>query len=210
MATHLEPAQPRPAIPEDEQELVSRAQAGDLAAFETIVRRYESRIFRLAQHMMGNEADAEDVLQETFLKVHAKLGQFQRQSRLYTWIVRIAVNQALMKLRSRKRNVVSLDEEIAGEDGTIARELSDWHPNPEQQYQTAELGEILQRGMEALSPPYRQVFQLRDVDELSTEETAEVLGISVPAVKSRLLRARLQLRERLARYFGVKGASRAL
>lgn len=207
MATHLEPVHSRADAPADEQELVARAQQGDLAAFETIVQRYEHRIFRLAQHMMGNAADAEDVLQETFLKVFSKLHQFQHQSRLYTWIVRIAVNQSLMKIRQRRGNVVSLDEEVgpAGED-TKPREVSDWRPNPEQQYESAERGALLQRSLESLSWPYRSVFQLRDIEELSTEETAEALGISVPAVKSRLLRARLQLRERLAPYFREKGA----
>jgi RNA polymerase sigma-70 factor (ECF subfamily) len=204
-ATDVEAARPVPAA-DDEADLVARAQAGDLAAFETIVQRYEPRIFRLARHMLGDAADAEDVLQETFIKVFAKIGQFQRHSRLYTWIVRIAVNEALMKLRRRRGTVVSLDEEVAGSDGTLPREISDWHPNPEQQFQTTELGEILQQGLDSLSLPYRLVFQLRDIDELSTEETAEALGLSVPAVKSRLLRARLQLRERLAKHFRVKGA----
>lgn len=206
MATHLEPARPHLPVPEDELELVRLAQAGDLAAFETIVQLYERRIFRLAQHMMGNTADAEDVLQETFLKVHSKLHQFQHQSRLYTWIVRIAVNQALMKLRQRRGNIISLDEEIPTEEGPVAREYADWHPNPEQQYQSSELAAILQRGLESLSLPYRLVFQLRDVEELSTSETAEALGLTESAVKSRLLRARLQLRERLSKHFRVEGA----
>lgn len=210
MGTQMEPVPSVAPTQDDELEMVARARAGDLGAFETIVQRYESRIFRLALRMMGNDADAEDVLQETFLKVHTKLHQFQGQSRLYTWIVRIAVNQALMKLRARRQNLVSLDEELAGEDGPMAREVSDWHPNPEEQYQQTELGAILQRGLDSLSPPYRVVFQLRDVDELSTEETAEALGLTVAAVKSRLLRARPQLRERLARYFGMKGAARAM
>lgn len=204
MATHIELAR-QPAAPEDELELVARAQTGDLAAFEKIVQRYEHRIFRLAQHMMGNTADAEDVLQETFIKVFSKLHQFQHQSRLYTWIVRIAVNQSLMKLRQRRGNTVSLDEDIGSDEGPIPREVSDWHPNPEEQYQTTELAGILQRGLESLSLPYRLVFQLRDVEELSTEETAEALSISVSAVKSRLLRARLQLREKLAKHFRMKG-----
>lgn len=205
MATHLQPAVPSP-VPADETELVQRAQGGDLAAFEILMGRYEHRIYRLAQRMMGNDADAEDVLQETFLKVYSRLRQFQRESRLYTWIVRIAVNEALMKLRRRRGNVVSLDEEIPSEEGTISREFADWRPDPEQQYRTSELGTILQKCLDALTLPYRLVFQLRDVEELSTAETAEALGISEAAVKSRLLRARLQLRERLSRHFGVEGA----
>lgn len=205
MATHIQPAVPS-SVPADEIELVQRAQGGDLAAFEILVGRYEHRIYRLAQRMMGNDADAEDVLQETFLKVFSRLRQFQRESRLYTWIVRIAINEALMKMRRRRGNVVSLDEDIPSEDGTISREFADWRPNPEQQFQSSELGAILQKCLDALTLPYRLVFQLRDVEELSTAETAEALGISEAAVKSRLLRARLQLREKLSRHFGVEGA----
>lgn len=206
MATHLQPVA-APPPPADEAELVRRARAGDPAAFEAIIARYEHRIFRLAQRIMGNDADAEDVLQETFLKVFSKLGQFQQESRLYTWIVRIAVNQALMKLRRRRTNVVPLDEDIASEDGPISRDFPDWRPDPEQQYRAHELGAILQRSLDSLSLPYRMVFQLRDVEELSTAETAEALGVSEAAVKSRLLRARLQLREKLSRHFGVKEGS---
>lgn len=207
MAPELETALAAAAASLDENELVRRAQGGDLLAFETIVQRYEHRIFRLAQRMMGNAADAEDVLQETFLKVFAKLGQFEQQSRLYTWIVRIAVNEALMKLRQRRGNAVSLDEDIATEEGPVPREVADWHPNPEEQYQSTELAGILQRGLDSLPLPYRLVFQLRDVEELSTLETAEALGLTESAVKSRLLRARLQLRERLAKHFRAKGAA---
>ncbi|MGH9466261.1 MAG: sigma-70 family RNA polymerase sigma factor [Terriglobales bacterium] len=204
MATHSQMAHAA-AVPADEAELIRRSQQGDWTAFEVLVQRYEHRIFRLAQRMMGNDADAEDVMQETFFQVFSHIRQFQQQSRLYTWIVRIAVNQALMKLRRRRGNLVPLDEEIAGEEGPISRDLADWHPDPEQQMQTSELGAILQRSLDALTLPYRLVFQLRDVEELSTAETAEALGLSEAAVKSRLLRARLQLREKLSHHFGVAG-----
>ncbi|MGH9395016.1 MAG: sigma-70 family RNA polymerase sigma factor [Terriglobales bacterium] len=206
MGTKTEIGAMAAAAEAEEAELVERAQSGDLAAFEAIVSRFEGRIYRLARHITGNEADAEDVLQETFMKVHAKLGQFQQHSRLYTWVVRIAVNQALMKLRRRRKQVVSLDQALAPEQGQLPREIADWHPNPEQQYQTSELGEILNRALLALALPYRVVFQLRDIEELSSQETAEALGISVAAVKSRLLRARLQLRARLSRHFRLQGA----
>ena len=204
MATDLQSA--HSPIPPGEADLVARAQAGDLAAFETIVARYEHRIFRLVRQMLGDSADAEDVLQETFIKVYTKLGQFQQQSRLYTWMVRIAVNQALMKLRQRRGQTVSLDEDIETPAGSTPRDISDSHPNPEEQYQALETAELLQRGLQSLSLPYRLVFQLRDIDELSTEETAEALGLTVSAVKSRLLRARLQLRERLSRHLRAQGA----
>jgi RNA polymerase sigma-70 factor, ECF subfamily len=170
------------------------------------VRRYEGKIFRLAQHVTQNREDAEDVLQETFMKAYEHLDQFQGNSKFYTWIVRIAVNQALMKLRRRKSDKsVSLDETIDTGEDTIVREIAAWDEDPEQRFSRDELGEILDNAVQSLEPPYRSVFVLRDIEELSTEETAEALDLSVPAVKSRLLRARLQLREKLTRYFKRKG-----
>lgn len=190
----------------DETALVNRARQGDTRAFAELVKRYEAKIFRLAQHITQNREDAEDVLQETFLKAYEHLDQFQGNSKFYTWIVRIGVNQALMKLRRRKTDKsVSLDETIDTGEDTVTREVAAWDEDPEQQFSREELGEILDSAIQSLAPTYRSVFLLRDVDELSTEETAEALGLSVPAVKSRLLRARLQLREKLTRYFKRKG-----
>jgi len=189
-----------------EAALVAQSREGDGRAFGELVRRYEGKIFRLAQHVTQNREDAEDVLQETFLKAYEHLDQFQGTARFYTWIVRIAVNQALMKLRRRRTDrSVSLDEAIdAGED-TIVREVAAWDENPEQKFSRAEFGQILDAAILGLEPAYRSVFVLRDIDELSTEETADALGLSIPAVKSRLLRARLQLREKLTRHFKRKG-----
>lgn len=185
-----------------EADLVAAAQAGDLGAFEALVRRYAPRVLRLAIRIVGNEADAEDVLQEAFLKAYAKLDQFQGHSRFYTWVVRIAVNEALMRLRRRRGDrEVSLDQEIDTGEDLLPREVVDWHPDPEQQFARQEMHDLLSRTIASLALPYRLVFQLRDVENLSTEETAEALGLSIPAVKSRLLRARLQLREKLNRYF---------
>jgi len=190
----------------DEAPLVARAREGDAGAFGDLVRKYEGKIFRLAQHVTQNREDAEDVLQETFLKAYEHLDQFQGNSKFYTWIVRIAVNQALMKLRRRKTDKsVSLDEAIDTGEDTVVREIAAWDPDPEQRYTQEELREILDSAVQSLAPPYRSVFMLRDVEDLSTEETAEALNLSVPAVKSRLLRARLQLREKLTRYFKRKG-----
>jgi len=190
----------------DEAPLVAKAREGDTHAFGELVRKYEGKIFRLAQHVTQNREDAEDVLQETFLKAYEHLDQFQGNSKFYTWIVRIAVNQALMKLRRRKTDKsVSLDDTIDTGEDTVVREIAAWDPNPEQRYSQEELHEILDAAVQSLAPPYRSVFMLRDVEDLSTEETAEALNLSVPAVKSRLLRARLQLREKLTRYFKRKG-----
>jgi RNA polymerase sigma-70 factor (ECF subfamily) len=194
-----------PAVKE-ELELVARARQGDTAAFSTLLRRYEGKIFRLAMNITQNREDAEDVLQEAFLKAYEHLDQFQGNSKFYTWIVRIAVNQALMKLRKRKSDrAVSLDEQIDTGEDTVVREIAAWDPDPEQQYSQEELHKILNEAVLDLAPIYRTVFTLRDIDGLSTEETAEALDLSVPAVKSRLLRARLQLRDKLTRFFKRKG-----
>jgi RNA polymerase sigma-70 factor (ECF subfamily) len=190
----------------DESTLVAQSRQGDTVAFGELVRRYEAKIFRLGQHVTQNREDAEDVLQETFMKAYEHLDQFQGNSKFYTWIVRIAVNQALMKLRRRKTDKsVSLDENIDTGEDTIVREVAAWDEDPEQRFSREELGGILDTAVESLEPPYRSVFVLRDIEELSTEETADALGLSIPAVKSRLLRARLQLREKLTRYFKRKG-----
>lgn len=186
----------------DEMALVRAAKAGDLSAFEELVKRYDRNVFRIAQHITQNREDAEDVVQDAFLKAFENLEQFHEQSKFYTWLVRIAVNEALMKLRRRRTGkMVSLDEDIKTEEDTMPREIADWSPNPEQMYKQGELRDILGKTIQGLPPSFRTVFVLRDVEGLSTEETAEALELSVPAVKSRLLRARLQLRERLNKFF---------
>ncbi len=189
----------------DEASLVARTREGDAKAFGVLVRQYEGKIFRLAQHITQNREDAEDVLQETFLKAFEHLDQFQGNSKFYTWIVRIAVNQALMKLRKRKSDkTVSIDETIDTGEDTVTREIAAWDESPEQRYSREEMQSILSSAIDSLAAPYRAVFMLRDMEDLSTEETAEALDLSVPAVKSRLLRARLQLRDKLTRYFKRK------
>src|SRR6202049_3909968 len=133
-----------PAVgPDDEAALVGAARAGDASAFETLVARYERKIFRLAMNITQNREDAEDVMQEAFLKSYQHLGEFQGNSRFYTWLVRIAVNQALMKLRKRRPNQFSLDETAESEEDVMPRELEDWGPSPEQRYAQTELQQIL-------------------------------------------------------------------
>lgn len=190
----------------DESALVAQAKAGDQSAFSELVNRYERKIYRLAKNITRNDEDAEDVLQDAFLKAYTHLDNFKGDSKFYTWIVRIAVNEALMRLRKRKTDrSVPLDEPVDLGEETVAREIAVWEDNPEQQYSQEEWRRILDEAIESLKPDFRTVFVLRDIEELSTEETAETLGISVPAVKSRLLRARLALRERLTRQFKRKG-----
>lgn len=200
------------AVPEVSEEvreelaLVERARKGDGGAFSTLIKRYQGKVFRLAMNITQNREDAEDVLQEAFIKAYEHLDQFQGNSRFYTWIVRIAVNQSLMKLRKRKSDrTVSLDEQIDTGEDTVVREIATWDPDPEMQFSREELNSILTGAIDELEPIYRTVFTLRDVDGLSTEETADALDLSIPAVKSRLLRARLQLREKLTRFFKRKG-----
>jgi len=186
---------------DDEHMLVAAAKAGDAAAFEELVSRYESKIFRLTMNITRNREDAEDAMQDAFLKSYSHLKTFQGDSRFYTWLVRIAANEALMRLRKRRPNQFSLDEPVEGDEDLMPRELQDWGPSPEQRFAQTEMREILSGVIDELEPDYRTVFVLRDIEELSTEDTASTLGISVPAVKSRLLRARLKLREKLDRYF---------
>ncbi len=198
--------------PHPDVALVERVRGGDDSAYDDLVRKYERQVFRIAQHITQNREDAEDVMQDAFLKAYEKLEQFQGNSKFYTWLVRIAVNESLMRLRKRRTGrMVSIDEDIVTDEGSVPRDLADWAPDPEQNYGQSELAQILRKTIQGLPPGFRIVFVLRDVEGLSTEETAETLGLSIPAVKSRLLRARLQLRERLSRYFhrkkGTKDAS---
>jgi len=196
---------PQEAAAFDETALVTQARQGDSEAFNGLAERYQLNIFRLAQNITQNREDAEDVLQETFLKAYEHLPEFHGDSKFYTWIVRIAVNEALMKLRKRKWDkTVWLDEPINTGEDSVAREIAVWEDNPEQRYSKEELHDILDKAVNGLAPPYRTVFVLRDMEGLSTEETAEALELSVPAVKSRLLRARLQLRDKLTAFFKRK------
>jgi RNA polymerase sigma-70 factor (ECF subfamily) len=190
----------------DEAALVTRAKAGDVGAFSDLVRHYDRRVFRMAKQITQNDDDAEDVLQESFLKAYTHLDDFQGNSKFYTWLVRIAVNEALMRLRKRRSDrTVPLDEPIDTGEDEVVREIAVWDQNPEESYSREELANLLDQAIQSLKPAYRTVFVLRDIEELSIEETADVLGLSISAVKSRLLRARLQLREKLTRLLKKQG-----
>jgi len=199
---------PSASIPSqsDESLLVQKAKGGDAEAFTELVNRYKRKIYRLAKNITRNDEDAEDVLQDAFLKAYEHLDSFEGNSKFYTWIVRIAVNEALMKLRKRRGDrQVSLDEPVGLGEEEVKREIAVWEDNPEQRYSREEMQQILDEAVDSLKEDFSSVFVLRDIEELSTEQTAEALGISVPAVKSRLLRARLALREKLTRKFKRKG-----
>ena len=192
---------------ENEPALVDDARAGNAEAFTTLVKQYDRNIYRLALKITGNKPDAEDILQESFLKAFEHLTEFREDSRYYTWLVRIAVNEGLMKLRKRRSYRLVHDEDQTDEEGNpMPREFVDWKPNPEQLYAQAEQEEILQKAIDSISPKVRCVFLLRDVEKLSTEETAQVLGLSTGAVRSRLLRGRIQLREKLSKTFRSSSA----
>lgn len=190
------------ALAKSESALVSEAKAGSYAAFEELVNRYEKKIFRLGLNITGSPEDAEDVLQETFLKAFEHLANFREDSRFYTWIVRIAVNEGLMKLRKRRSDKsVPMEDSVDEEGSVMPREFGDWRPNPEEQLAQSELAEILNNAAQSLPPTFRTVFFLRDVEGLSTQETADLLNLTVSAVKARLFRARLQLRDELTKVF---------
>ncbi len=184
--------------------LVHACKSGNAAAFEELVKRYDTKLFRIAQHIIHNREDAQDAVQEAFLKVFRKLTQFQENSKFSTWLTRITVNESLMKLRKQRHNKeFSIDNNFESEDHSLTSELADWARNPEELYRGSELRNILRSELQELQPGLRVVFVLRDIEGLSTEETAEVLESTPVAVRARLWRARLKLRERLSKYFGI-------
>jgi RNA polymerase sigma-70 factor (ECF subfamily) len=201
---------PRPPLAElSDDELVQRARARDMGAFEALVDRHEEKIYRLAMRFVRNETDAREILQETFLSAWRNLDGFQGKAQFASWLYRVAVNAALMQLRSQRRHPqVAVDEmtpEALGEAARVAGPGlgagDDWSKRPDEQFQSDELRRQIQSAVDALPESQRAVFLLRDVDGLSTEETGELLGLTVPTVKTRLHRARLALREAIGRYF---------
>jgi RNA polymerase sigma-70 factor, ECF subfamily len=182
---------------EEDFALVERVLAGERRAFEPLVRRHERRIYRVVLAVLGNAEDAEEAMQDTFVKAFRHLGQFRRESRFTTWLTRIAVNEALQKRRARKESV-SLDDARDVEEPFVPRRRENWQADPEKLYGKQEMRRLIESAIQELPEIYREAFVLRDVEEMSAEEAAEAVGISVPALKSRLLRARLMVRETLA------------
>ncbi len=185
---------------EDDLALIELVLAGDHRAFEPLVRKHERRVFRVVLAVLGNVEDAEDAMQDTFVKAFRHLDQFRRDSRFTTWLTRIAVNEALQKRQARK-NSVSFQESPEVERKSLTGRFEPWTSNPEKLYGKQEIRQLVERAIQALPPIYRETLVLRDIEEMSAEEAAGVLGITVPALKSRLLRARLLLRESLSVHF---------
>jgi RNA polymerase sigma-70 factor (ECF subfamily) len=186
----------------EDMAFVQACKRGDVSAFEELVKRYDRKLFRIAQHVTQNREDAQDVVQEAFLKAFRNLDQFREKSQFSTWLVRITINQSLMKVRKahRKKEVrIEQDSQVETSERTL--DFADWAPNPEERYRASELREILLKALRTLQPALSLVFVLRDVEGLSTEQTSEALDLTQAAVKTRLMRARLQLRDRLSKYF---------
>ncbi len=184
-----------------EAELIQRVLTGQDEAFRELVRPYEHAVFMATQGILRNEADAEDAAQEAVLKAFINLPKFRGDSKFSTWLIRIATNEALLKLRKDRRQKLndSLDEQRTDEAGDyIPRDFADWREIPSEALQKKELRQALSGALASLTPKLREVFILRDVQHFSIAETAETLGIGISAVKTRLLRARLQMRDALA------------
>ena len=183
--------------PEDDLVLVDRVVYGDRRAFETLLRVHERRVFRVTLAILGNAEDAEEAMQDAFVKAFRHIDQFRRESRFTTWLTRIAVNEALQKRQTRK-STVSLDEISEAEFKVLPHRSQQWHEDPEKLYGKQEVRIMVEDAIRSLPPIYRETFVLRDVEGLRAEEAAEVLGLTLAAIKSRLLRARLLMREALA------------
>jgi RNA polymerase sigma-70 factor (ECF subfamily) len=180
-------------------------QAGDPEEFSRLVDAYSGKIYRLATKMLNHQQDAEDVLQETFLKAYRGLKSFDGRSKISTWLFRIATNEALMVIRRKHPEVISIDEPVETEEGDQEPvQIIDWCCLPEEELLSEETKERLDDAVKELPERLRVVFILRDINDLSTHETAEILGLSDTAVKTRLSRARLRLREGLSVYFGER------
>ncbi len=189
-----------------ENALVDRLRVGDTVALEALMERHASRVFRVARDITRTDADAEEVVQDVFLTIARKIDRFEGRAALSTWIYRVTTNAALIKRRGKRAQLeVSLEEHLptfkedGHRDGERSYLLADWSQNPEAELLDGEARAVLSRAIEGLPETYRAVLVLRDVEELSNEETAEILGESVASIKSRAHRARMALREQLTR-----------
>ncbi|MGH9702814.1 MAG: sigma-70 family RNA polymerase sigma factor [Candidatus Acidiferrales bacterium] len=194
--------------PLEEAALIARIQAGDKELFLDLIRPYQRRVYAAALAILRNEADAEEVTQEAILKALAHLGTFRRESRFSTWLIQIVINEARMRLRkNHPERITSLEEQVTreGDEGAYKpKDFADWREIPSEALSRKEIRAALLHALASLAQKYREVFVLRDVESLSIEETARILGITAGSVKTRLLRARLMLRDFLTP--GIGGA----
>src|SRR5437870_12609932 len=195
-----EASQEKPDAAEEDLRLIERVLGGDRQAFEALVRSHERRVFRVTLAVLGQVEDAEDAMQETFIKAYRHLKQFRRESRFTTWLTRIAVNEALQRRQARKEHV-SLDESSPAQQQDVPRRFEPWAADPESLYTKQELRDLVEKAIRSLSVIYREALILCDIEGMSAKEAAEVLGVNVAALKSRLLRARLMMREALTTSF---------
>jgi RNA polymerase sigma-70 factor (ECF subfamily) len=202
------PTEPNAPAAVTDEALVARARDKDFAAFEELVERYEDKIFRLAFRFVRNETEAKEIVQDTFLLVWRKLDTFKGDAQFGSWLYRVATNAALMRLRAQRRHPEVSTEELPidylDNYGQLPAAGENWAKRPDDELQSDELRRRIQKAVDELPEIYRTVFLIRDVEGLSTEETAEVLEISIPTVKTRLHRARLALRDAITRYFDQK------
>lgn len=186
--------------PQDELALLERVCAGDKHLFYELIQPYERSVYIAAYSVLQNEADAEEVAQEAFLKAFSHLTTFRRESKFSTWLIQIAVNEARMKRRKDRKGLYeSIDQQHTDDEGDyFPRDFADWREIPSESLQRNELRRALQKALASLDEKYREVFVMRDIQNLSITETAQALGITEASVKTRLLRARLQMRDALA------------
>ena len=187
-----------------DDELVRLAQGGENRAFDELVRRYQDKVYRLSYKILRHEDDAAEALQDAFLSAYRGLNNFKAESTFSTWLYRVATNASLMKYRKRRDNHISLDQSQSQNDEAEPMQLPDWSALPLDELLTAETREVMAESIERLPDELRKVFVLRDIEGLSNAGVGDLLGLSVAAVKSRLHRARIALRERLNRYFADK------
>jgi len=193
---------PIPSRQDPDQDLLRGVLGGDRKAFETLVGRYQSKVYRLAMGLTHNAQDAEEILQEVFLKVYQNLAEFEGKSAFSSWLYRIALNTTYMKLRERRgTNLVSLDDVANQLEEISLDQEAKWSSRPDEQLHTAEAFAIIEKAVEKLPEEFKSVLILRDIEGFTNEEVGEILDLSVPAVKSRLHRARLILRQRLDDFY---------
>jgi RNA polymerase sigma-70 factor (ECF subfamily) len=198
--------EPHAQLDSMERELISRVCDGDQEAFYELVRPYERSIYFAAKSVLDNDADAEEAGQEAVLKAFTHIRSFRAESKFSTWLIQITINEARMKLRKNHRHLYeSLDEPQSDEEGDYwPSDFADWREIPSEALETKELRQALLKALDSLAPKYRQVLICRDIEQLNIAETAQALGISEANVRTRLLRARLQMRDALAP--GLDGA----